>query len=474
MSLGAGAVRVGAAALVSALAVVHVGAVPAHAAPRAPACPSPWAPSPTTPRVPMQTNALYGVAVSGPYDAWAVGAWGYHASPGVEAEFLIEHWDGREWERVAAPSSPAVRSVLRDVDATSSTDAWTVGYRHFENPHRVSPAALHFDGQAWTQVDVGAAGAVGAFEAVDAFGSDEVWAVGYGDGGTALAARWDGAGWQRVAVEAPVGAWLQDVVVVSSDDAWAVGSHNGGGWGSQQLIMHWDGTRWTQAALGFRVGSLMGVAAVSSDDVWAVGHNAAGKATALHWDGATWTEVPVPTTAEFPSSRLFGVAASATGEVWAVGSQDGGSGGEATLVQRWDGSSWTADPSPSTGAMRETLEAVAIGVGGERWAVGATDFDSVALRRCDGAPVPTTLRANPVVRSVSATLTTTDGTGVAGVELVFDLGNGVVCTAISDSNGTGSCPVLSVPAAVRNTGYAVAFDGDQFYGPSSVRAGLLR
>src|SRR5262245_40913387 len=67
--------------------------------------------------------------------------------------------------------------------------------------------------------------------------------------------------------------------------------------------------------------SLSKLAVVSQDDVWAVGNKTvgAGQQTLIeHWDGVSWSIVPSPN-GPFGTNYLVGVAAVTANDVWAVG-----------------------------------------------------------------------------------------------------------------------------------------------------------
>jgi hypothetical protein len=124
----------------------------------------------------------------------------------------------------------------------------------------------------------------GQLDSVAAASPDDAWAVGFSggaitDGGT-LMLHWDGRTWSRVAspqVLDGVPGVLSDVTAVSDSDAWAVGvtaaasaSRESVGT-AKPLIVHWDGSRWSQVAnLPAVTGSLSGVT-MSSHSGWAVG-----------------------------------------------------------------------------------------------------------------------------------------------------------------------------------------------------------
>ena len=139
---------------------------------------------------------------------------------------------------------------------------------------------------------------------VTAVTSAEAWAVG-GIGEpelpTAVAImRWDGDRWLPVAAPS-AGTTLNELRAVDAsepNDVWAVG-RTSSGFGEQPLVLHYDGTEWSDVQLPSEVdGVLDGVAALSPTDVWAVGSvgdpaASLERALVLHWDGTAWAEVEV-------------------------------------------------------------------------------------------------------------------------------------------------------------------------------------
>lgn len=68
--------------------------------------------------------------------------------------------------------------------------------------------------------------------------------------------------------------------------------------------------------------SLYGVSATSASDAWAVGYydisTNQDRSLVLHWDGSAWTQVPSPNPATL-TNELYGVSAISANDVWAVG-----------------------------------------------------------------------------------------------------------------------------------------------------------
>jgi hypothetical protein len=168
---------------------------------------------------------------------------------------------------------------------------------------------------------------------------------------------------------------LSGTTAISANDVWAVGAWTYSAPYDQTLAEHWDGTAWTTVPTpnpSPGLNALFAVAAVSSSDVWAVGSTAArntGDTTiAEHWNGSTWSAVPTPN-ATGAGSDLFAVTAIASNNVWAVGQFIALSTNN-TLVEHWDGSSWTIVPSPNAGTSNNQLFGVSAFGAGDVWAVG--------------------------------------------------------------------------------------------------------
>ncbi len=132
----------------------------------------------------------------------------------------------------------------------------------------------------------------------------------------------------------------------------------------------------TQPKLDGSYAELAGVSAVSADDVWAVGLRVTrgGVATLVeHWNGRTWSIVATPNPTGAWYSSLSGVDAVSANNVWAVGTFIGETGGERTLIEHWNGTSWHRVPSPNPSATNNTLTGVSAISATDVWAVGYDD-----------------------------------------------------------------------------------------------------
>lgn len=101
---------------------------------------------------------------------------------------------------------------------------------------------------------------------------------------------------------------------------------------------------------------LRSISAVSSTDIWAVG-NSGNDSLIEHWDGNSWTIVP--------GGRLrfpYSVAAIGRNDVWTVG---------AWGAEHWNGSTWTeVNPIPKDLASSAAFLSVSARASNDVWAVG--------------------------------------------------------------------------------------------------------
>jgi len=123
--------------------------------------------------------------------------------------------------------------------------------------------------------------------------------------------------------------------------------------------------------------SLSDLAVVSADDIWAVGETGDGYTPQLntlieHWNGSSWTVIPSPN-GTFPVNYLNSVSAVSSTDVWAVGYTFNGIVSDSksrTLIMHWNGSAWNVVPSPNTSRPENRLKAVVAISGNDVWAVG--------------------------------------------------------------------------------------------------------
>lgn len=202
--------------------------------------------------------------------------------------------------------------------------------------------------------------------------------------------------WSAVARDLP--AALLAVTGTSATDVWAVGADPGTG----PLVLHFDGTAWTQKPTGTR-GAIWWVHAFESGPVFMGG----SQNTLLRYEDGAFTRMNTPGVARH---AVFGIWGSSPTNVYAVGSVAGRNG----FIWHWDGVAWAEVATPEL----PELPPAPTGVTGDRpglfkvwgdkagnvWVVGAR---GVALKRPATASGPGGFELVPT--NTTATLFTVAG-----------------------------------------------------------------
>jgi hypothetical protein len=187
----------------------------------------------------LSSGTLLDVSGSSLADVWAVGGFDY-----TPATPIVAHWDGTQW---AQESQTGIDGILYGVDALSAEDAWAVGSL------AMGPAPLteHWDGKAWREVPAPSPGDYDELYSIAAIAPDDAWAVGTTTAdGNGLIEHWDGSTWNVVTGDDPqYGDILYAVSATATNDVWAVGYQATEHFGEFQPFMeHWDGYVWNRAA----------------------------------------------------------------------------------------------------------------------------------------------------------------------------------------------------------------------------------
>lgn len=152
----------------------------------------------------------------------------------------------------------------------------------------------------------------------------------------------------------------------SQGQAWAVGERLNGDDQDRALIETWNGKSWSIAdnpQPGSVRDMLFGASALSPSDVWMVGDqegsNGKFETLAEHWDGSTWTAVPTPDPGS-SGNHLYAVDAVSPDDVWAAGQQLGDEVPDQGLVEHWDGHSWSVVDLPVSADASVMLTGIAV------------------------------------------------------------------------------------------------------------------
>jgi hypothetical protein len=184
---------------------------------------------------------------------------------------------------------------------------------------------------------------------------------------------WNGHTWSIMKSPNPPGFQyhrLDGVSCPSTTSCYVVGFSQGST--IQALAEHWDGHTWSIMTNAIPAGTdywdLSNVSCsnmVSCVAVGSFGGYADGKTFVEQWNGNTWSIVTSPNPASATSSRLTDVSCPTPTHCFAVGAFDragppgplGASSVEKTLVEQWNGQTWSimTSPDPAQPGGYETL-----------------------------------------------------------------------------------------------------------------------
>ncbi|MBV8316573.1 MAG: hypothetical protein JOZ53_16670, partial [Planctomycetaceae bacterium] len=331
----------------------------------------------TSPNVPFAGLNATSAVPSNPNDVWAVGSF-LNTSTNLIAP-LAEHFNGTSWSVVPTASLPSgTAGSFNSVAAVSSNNVWAVG-------NSTGPLIEHWDGTKWSIVPTPSAAAAGTLNAVTAIAANDVWAVGAA-GGSNLVEHFDGTSWSVVPSPFVRNSHLSGVSGTSSSDVWAVGSA-GRSTSDHVEILHWNGTAWSVVSApspGLEP-FLTSVVALAPNNAWAVGQAtlpvnssvSTGQTLIEHWDGTSWSVVPSPNAgggSPSASNELLSVAAVSADNIWAVGEfLDPSLSQFQTLTEHFDGTSWSVIPSPNATTGHNFLSGVTALSTGDVVAVGGAN-----------------------------------------------------------------------------------------------------
>jgi len=244
-------------------------------------------------------------------------------------------------------------------------------YQNSSGPFRT--LIEHWNGKSWGVVASPNVGTSDNYlNAVATISISDVWVVGDYQNNTGLfqtlIEHWNGESW-NVVPSPNVGTsdYQYAITATSARDVWVVGDYQNDNGLFQTLIEHWNGTTWSIITSpnpsSSSVNRLISVTAITVNDVWTVGDSfpfsSIGTKTLIeHWNGTTWSIVPNKSPGTF-SAGLSGVAAVSASDVWAVGNYQNSSGPFRTLIEHWNGESWGVVASLNMGTNDNYLNAVA-------------------------------------------------------------------------------------------------------------------
>jgi len=398
-----------------------------------------WKVQPTPNPRGAQFSILSGVACTSSTACEAVGL----TSRGA----LAEQWKHRRWSIQSTPS-PAPRSGLFSLSCTSPSACLAVGTTNTSSPGPI--LAERWNGTKWvvrsTPNPAGAQG--GLLNSVSCSSASACTAVGVSfdssSNSSTVAERWDGHAWSLQSTRnEPEGSQLVGVACPKASLCVAVGSGVDASGASVTVGQRWNGTRWslqpTINPRGIHGAQLAGVSCRSSSFCVAVGGtsdspsgNPRGTLAQVR-NGKSWRIVPTPNALGASRSALNGVSCTARSNCVAVGGGFGSSGNPVgTLTERWNGTSWNIQPTPTSTSAGGLLNAVSCTSPSACTSVGTNSAGAVMAERWDGKswtvqPMPAPAGApNSFLTGVSCTSATVCVAVGAAVDSSFNNSLGTV------------------------------------------------
>lgn len=197
-------------------------------------------------------NDLFAGRMVARNDAWVVGANG-----------TVLRYFGNQWQPYYGRIDQA--TTLRAIHFADNATGFIVGAKGTEEKPG-GAVAYKFDNGNWTETPITASGGLRGVWAQDA---THAWAVGGDAEGKVLLMKWNGFSWQRDTSYGGKGV-LNAVHMVGSE-GWAVGRA-----GSDALILHYDGQKWSPQTMPFGTGvfegtELKGLYMLNGEQGYAVG-----------------------------------------------------------------------------------------------------------------------------------------------------------------------------------------------------------
>ena len=335
------------------------------------AAPSGWALQATPNPIGARNTFLAGVSCTAPTACVAVG---YSISTSNAVTTLAEQWNGSAWSILSTPSPlGSVISSLAAVACTSAIACTAVG-DSFNAANVKSTLDERWNGTTWSvQPTPDPAGTsnstlVGVACSVStsciAVGSYTKTPSGHP---FTLAESWNGIAWSIVTTPNPPanrGASLLSVACSSGSACTAVGNWFNSSNTEVTLAERWSGTAWSiQTTLNptTHLSELFGVACSSATSCMAVGSDINTSILQVtlveRWNGSTWSVLAPPGIAGSQGAALQAISCATVKGCNAVGDNINGAGVEVTLAEKWNGTAWSvkATPNPATATASDLL-----------------------------------------------------------------------------------------------------------------------
>lgn len=274
-------------------------------------------------------------------------------------------WNGSTW----TPTPPPHRgeeSGLVSVSCTSQSFCMAVG--EYDNYYPERTLAEIWNGARWSALaSPNKTTQDNLLSSVSCTSSSNCLAVGFYSYGPndiplALAEKWDGSAWSITPAPARSNdSFLDGVSCTGANSCMAVGVYVNSSRAQATLMEAWNGSAWSVVASPNRPlnawdNYLNGVSCTSPSQCVAVGEaGSTNPSTPISqtlvesWNGSTWSITPSPTPSPTTLAELQAVSCVNSVSCVAVGSNENSAAGtDFSLIETWNGSVWSITPHPDS------------------------------------------------------------------------------------------------------------------------------
>ncbi len=310
----------------------------------------------------VATEELFGISCTSSSACVAVGA-----TTDLTIRHLTRafHWNGSLWDP-RLPPQPGIYSEFRDVSCTASNACTGVGIYMASGGGAILPFAGRWNGTAWALQSVPLPGGATTATLSDVACTNATTCTAVGTSTMTYVVVWNRTSWTVQPSANPGGATaaaLGSVSCTASNACTAVGRATISG-AFQPLIERWDGSTWTiqtstLPATG-NAGEFNGVSCTSATACSAAGYFRDATTSSKHtyvsrWNGTSWTHQPTPDPGNVGTAQFFDISCGSATACRAVGDSVDLASVNRTLAASWNGVGWELDSTVDAGTTGNRL-----------------------------------------------------------------------------------------------------------------------
>jgi hypothetical protein len=176
---------------------------------------------------------------------------------------------------------------------------------------------------------------------------------------------------------------FQGVACVSATNCWGVGYYYNSSSKYQAFVEQYDGTSWSWGSAwnssSIANNYLQGITCLSATNCWAVGYympSSVWQTLVEHYDGTSWTHVTSPNVSTSQHNYLMSVTCTSSSNCWAVGVYTTPTY-QQTVGMQYNGVSWSLVTIPNTSpTLDNRLEGVTCVSASDCWTAGSAKISS--------------------------------------------------------------------------------------------------